>query len=213
MRFVAAAAVAMFAVGSFAAVWSGALPRLVEKLMTPQPAAEPIAPKRVAAPRAQVELAPQPEPELPAQVVVPQPVPAALPVPHVVKHAVQAPVPHEHAFDAAQLFATGNAARIRGDRAEAALRYDALLRQFPSSDEARLTHATLGRMLLDSGDAKGALGDGTLREEAMFARARSLALLDRTGEEAAAWQALLQQYPDSVHAERASARLRELGAR
>jgi len=120
-----------------------------------------------------------------------------------------------------ELFAAANAARIRGDRAEASLRYGELLRKFPSSDEARLTHATLGRLLLDSGDARGALaqldvylalGDETLREEAMSARARALALLGRTSEEAAAWDTLLQRYPDSVHAERARARLQELGA-
>ncbi|MBK7857117.1 MAG: hypothetical protein IPJ65_00580 [Archangiaceae bacterium] len=218
LRFVAAAAVAMFAVGSFAAVFTGALPRFIEKLVTPVAVPAP---------------APTPVSSRPVQQVAPKPVEVeevtpAEPIPDPVEpapapaRAVVGPKrvgPHRAALDAAGLFQAGNAARIRGDRAEAALRYGELLRQFSSSDEARLTHAMFGRMLLDSGDVRGALaqldaylelGDPTLREEAMSARARALALLGRTGEEAAAWRALLEQYPDSVHAERAAARLREL---
>jgi TolA-binding protein len=229
-----AAAVALFGVASFAAVgqWTGVLPRWVEKVMAPEPVVVPV--PKVRASSVKVELPPEPEP---APVVVPKaPAPAlnrsAAPLtPAQSAHPERVPgeartqsngsprAEREPTLGPSELFAAANAARIRGDRAEAALRYGELLRKFPSSDEARLTHATLGRLLLDSGDARGALaqldvylalGDETLREEAMSARARALALLGRTSEEAAAWGALLQLYPDSVHAERARARLQEL---
>jgi hypothetical protein len=217
VRFAAAAAVAMFAVGSFAAVWTGALPRLVERLVAPAGPAVPAPVFRPPARNIAVAPVPAPEPlpELPTAAVSEEPAP---PVRHAVPRAEH---PRGAAPLAPELFSAGNAARIRGDRAEAALRYSELLERFPSSDEARLTHAMLGRMLLDGGDARGALaqldaylalGDQTLREEVMSARAHALALLGRTGDEAAAWQALLQEYPDSVHAERALSRLRELEA-
>lgn len=228
-----AACVALFTVSGFAAVGqvTGVLPKLVAQVMGTSVEVEPV-PSRVLVPVVPRVKVPEPElPLSPEPVVVPEPVaPAPVPAPVVrapVSKRVVAPAPVVVAaatgpMDSAELFAAGNAARIRGDRGEAALRYGELLRKFPQSDEARLTHATLGRMLLDSGDAKGALeqldtylslGDETLREEAMSARARSLALLGRPRDEAQAWQALLQSYPDSVHAERALGRLRELGAR
>jgi TolA-binding protein len=117
---------------------------------------------------------------------------------------------------APELFLRGNTARVRGDRAEAALAYRELLARYPQSDEAALTHAMLGRMLLDGGDAAGALveldaylssADSTLREETMSARALALSVLGRADDEAEAWQQLLSSYPDSVHASRARARL------
>jgi TolA-binding protein len=225
---VLAAAVALFTVASFAAVGqvTGMLPALVDKLSAPPPAPEgaaPIGPLHVRPRPAPVEAqpAPAPEPEITPE-PVPETAPTPVPAPVLVrttpaaKHA--APIPHD---DAPVLFLRGNAARIRGDRAEAALAYRELLAKFPDSDEARLTHATLGRMLLDGGDAQGALieldaylqsGDGTLREEVMTARAAAFSALNRHDDEAAAWSALLQRYPDSVHAARAKARLDELKA-
>lgn len=218
MRYVAAAAVVTVGLASFGAVLVKLAQPEVER---PVSAAGAKVGARGARAVETVQQAPvPPEAIIEAPPEVPEPTPVAevpAPAPRVQKRVAVA-APRE--ADAAEVFQAGNTARIRGDRAEAALRYAELLRKFPSSDEARLTHAMFGRMLLDTGDARGALqqldayletGDGTLREEAMTARARALALLGRTGDEAAAWDALLQQYPDSVHAERATARLRELG--
>jgi hypothetical protein len=225
-----AAAVALFTVASFAAVgqFTGMLPSLVDKLSAPTPVPEParpLGPLHVRPRPAPVEEQPAPSPE---PTVAPEPVPEATPAPAPVP--VRAPVAAKHVAppapvlardEAPGLFLRGNTARIRGDRAEAALAYRELLAKFPGSDEARLTHATLGRMLLDGGDAQGALteldaylgsGDATLREEVMSARAASLSMLNRRDDEAAAWSALLESYPDSVHAARAKARLDELKA-
>jgi hypothetical protein len=77
-----------------------------------------------------------------------------------------------------------------------------------------------GRMLLDDGDASGALqrfddalrlGTGALREDVMLGRALALQRLGRVDDEAKAWSSLLATYPSSVHADRARRRLRELG--
>jgi len=203
-----AAAVMFFAVASFAAVGqvTGVLPKMIAKIVSgrghepePVPAREtPKAPAPVVAP-----------PPVEAQVVVPEspePAPAPVVAPRPARRVV---VP---ALGAAELFAEGNGARVRGDLAAAALRYRDLLARFPSSDEAQLTRAVLGRMLLDSGDCRGALeqleaylssGDPTLREEAMAARARCLGVLGRTDDAAAAWSALAAEFPDSLHARHA----------
>jgi len=223
-----AAAVALFTVASFAAVGqlTGVLPVIVERLVPPPP--EPPKPQpaelhKVMEPAAPVEaLEPEPEPQQLHPAPAPPPAPAPAPVRRVAAQPLSPPPPPIVARDdAPALFLRGNAARVRGDRAEAALAYRELLARYPGSDEARLTHATLGRMLLDGGDAGGALeqleaylssGDGTLREESMMARAMALSLLGRTGDEASAWAALLESYPNSVHALRAQARLDELKA-
>jgi TolA-binding protein len=219
-----AAAVAMFTVAGFAAVGqlTGVLPVIVERLVAPPPEPpkpQPVEMHKVMQPQPVVAPAVEPEPEQ----TKPPPPPAPAPVRHVVAQRPAPPpapivVAHD---DAPALFLRGNAARVRGDRAEAALSYRELLARYPGSDEARLTHATLGRMLLDGGDARGALeqldaylagGDSALREESMMARAMALSLLGRTGDEAAAWAALLESYPDSAHASRARARLDDLKA-
>jgi hypothetical protein len=71
-------------------------------------------------------------------------------------------------------------------------------------------------MYLDDGDAGRALsafdgylatGAGSLREEAMVGRARALERLGRSAEEHAAWAALLERFPQTIHAERARGRL------
>jgi hypothetical protein len=226
-----AAAVAMFTMASFGAVGSatGMLPQWVEHLLKPAPISVPeVAPgvpaatKQLAVPRP-VEAAPEPvvlmsEPEEAVTVAIPAPAAVVAPTP-VLKHAFFAAPVVAAPEDSAVLFTRGNAARIRSDRAEAAMAYRALLARFPDSAEARLTHAVLGRMLLDSGDASGALqeldtyltgSDATLREEAMAARAMALSALGRTTDETAAWTALVNNYPSSVYATRARARLEDL---
>jgi TolA-binding protein len=125
---------------------------------------------------------------------------------------------------ASALFATANSDREQGKHIVATREYRELLEDYPNAPEADLSRATLGRLLLDDGDAMAALPlfdaylqkteTGTaaaLREETMVNRATALERLHRSAEEADAWQALLGAYPQSLHAERARDRLKELG--
>ena len=116
---------------------------------------------------------------------------------------------------AAALFESANTARRMGDAATALSRYDALDRQFPGTQEARLAKATTAKLLLDRGDAVGALsrfdaylasGSPELREEAMAGRATALERLGRGDDEARAWAALLATYPRTPYAAHANAR-------
>jgi tetratricopeptide (TPR) repeat protein len=157
---------------------------------------------------------------------VPVPVLVVAPAPKRAAHQTQpsAPpaVPVEGPVfqpDAGSLFAEANEARVRGDRPDAVRLYRDLLERFPAAPEARLSQATLGRLLLDSGDPAAALveldsylqgGELTLREEVLTAKAAALARLGRTPEEASAWDALLDGYPDSIHATRARNRIEEI---
>ncbi|MBL8954019.1 MAG: zf-HC2 domain-containing protein [Myxococcaceae bacterium] len=206
-----AAAVMFFAVASFAAVGqvTGVLPKLVEKIVAPR-APEPVAvpvvvPRRVDRP---VEAAVAPVVEAPVEALAAPPPPPPPPA----RKKAPAPAP-ARVIGAAELFAEGNAARVHGDFAAAALRYRDLLSRFPSSDEALLTRTVFGRMLLDAGDTTGALeqvdaylasGDRTLREEAMVVRARSLGVQGRTADAADAWRGLAAEFPDSLHARHAN---------
>jgi TolA-binding protein len=122
------------------------------------------------------------------------------------------------AEEAANLFDHANAARRQGDHDGAAATYRRLIARHPRSDEAHESLVVLGRMLLDDGDPESALPyfetyvnrGGVLAAEAMLGRALALQHLGRTSEERSAWTALVDAYPDSVHAERARARLAEL---
>jgi TolA-binding protein len=121
--------------------------------------------------------------------------------------------------DAPALFARANEARRFGDHARSAHYYRALIEGYPASPEAHEALALLGRMLLDDGDAEGALRcfeeylrvGGVLREDVMLGRALSLRRLGRVGDETRALEDLVAAYPRSVHGERARHRLAELG--
>jgi len=135
------------------------------------------------------------------------------PPPSATQEEVRPPPPPA---TAASLLSNANEARKRGAYDEALRDYDDLSQRFPGSPEATLALAISGRLLLDRGDATYALrrfdaylasGSGALREEAMLGRALALQRLGRAGEEAAAWRALLDAFPRSVHAARARARL------
>ena len=141
---------------------------------------------------------------------LPAPAPAPAPV-------APAPAPSS----ASALFDSANAARRSGDTSTALARYDALDRQFPQTAEARLSKATTGKLLLDRGDAAGALarfdaylasGASELREEAMAGRATALERLGRGDDEVRAWAALLAAYPGTPYALHAKTRVgRSLG--
>lgn len=220
-----AAAIAMFAFGSFAAVaqWTGVLPKVIAALSEPKDEAPPpppppapsVKPRAVEPPAAAVE--PPPPPPVPE----PEPVvEAPAPAPHVARQPAPPPPPPPPPT-AAELFVEGNRARLDGDRARALATYQQLLATFPESVEATQTHATLGRLLLDQGNPTAAIEqldaylagpDATLKEDVMSARAQAFMRLGREQDEADAWQALLSQYPDSIHAPRARARLGALDA-
>jgi TolA-binding protein len=141
-------------------------------------------------------------------VATPSPVAAPVPPPPSVPSAIAS-------ASASDLFDSANYARRSGDTARALARYDALDKQFPASREARVAKATSGKLLLDRGDAAGALarfeaylasGAFELREEAMAGRATALERLGRGDDEARAWAALLAAYPRTPYAAHAHAR-------
>lgn len=239
MAILAGGALVFSTMASFAAVaqWTGVWPKIMNVFVAPEPApvvVPPVLPKVPKRPDP-VAVAPVPEPVVETPEPISAPVPVVAPKPAPVKHAVAAPAPVVSATpeipvapmpspvaDAAVLFDRANRARVQGERDSAIGQYRALLEKFPAAPEANLTRATLGRLLLDTGDATGSLvqldaylrsGDLTLREEVLSARAIALNRLGRTADEAAAWKKLLDGYPDSIHAARAQARLEELGRR
>jgi hypothetical protein len=120
------------------------------------------------------------------------------------------------ATTASGIFDAANRARRDGDTVTALARYDALERQFPGTPEARVAKATTGKLLLDRGDAAGALarfdaylasGSTELREETMAGRATALEHLGRDDEEVRAWAALLAAYPSTPYASHARSRV------
>jgi TolA-binding protein len=150
-------------------------------------------------------------------------VPAAIAPAPVVATAPEAPaVVAPPAHDARELFAVANDARARGDRAQAIVLFRDLERAYPASQEARVSHVTIGRLLLDDSDPSAALASfdaylsdrgGALEEEALLGRATALGRLGRVQDEKQAWSILLANYPRSSHAPRARARLEDLDRR
>jgi hypothetical protein len=95
-----------------------------------------------------------------------------------------------------------------------------LQEQFAGSPEAELSRVTLALLLLDSGDARGALSgfdrylagsSRGLEAEALVGRARALGRLGRRELEAAAWREVQRKYPRSLYGRQASERLLALG--
>jgi TolA-binding protein len=127
---------------------------------------------------------------------------------------------HGEGETAASLFQSANAERRRGHLTTAISLYDELERRFPRSEEARTSHVSLGRLLLERGLWAEALPQldeylaanpaGTLAPEALFGEARALESLGRLDEARRAWTRLLGSYPDSVYATQARQRLEAL---
>ncbi len=116
------------------------------------------------------------------------------------------------------VFARANQLRSSGHDSQAIEGYHHLQQLFPHSNEAALSAVTLGALLLQRGDPRGALAQferyvatgGPVVEEALAGRARAFAQLgDRPGE-LASWQSLLERFPRSLHAARARSRMNEL---
>lgn len=137
----------------------------------------------------------------------------------VVTEAAKEPADRE-ATSSAKLFGEANQARRSGDIGRASGLYHLLQDQFPGSAEAELSRVTLALLLLDSGDAQGALtgferylagASRGLEAEALVGRARALGRLGRRDLEASAWQEVRRKYPRSIYGRQATERLSSLG--
>lgn len=138
---------------------------------------------------------------------------AAVQVASAAPAAELAPTPSE---SAATLFEAASEARRRGDYAQALTLHRRLQTQFASSREAHASQATVGRLLLDRGDATGALasfdayqkhGSGFFDEPVMVGRATALERLGRSDDAREAWRALVASFPDTPWRSHAEARL------
>lgn len=174
----------------------------------PKPAVV-VQPQRVPAVRAQ---------GAPVQVAVAA-VPAAVAPPEVTAKDPPKEAPKEPS-SAAKLFGEANQARRSGDVGRASGLYHLLQEQFPGSPEADLSRVTMALLLLDGGDAQGALAgferylagsSRGLEAEALVGRARALGRLGRRDLEAAAWREVQRKYPRSIYGRQASERLAALG--
>jgi hypothetical protein len=121
--------------------------------------------------------------------------------------------------DAITLFSRATQARVSGETATAIRDFRVVVSRYPGSREAALSHAALGRLLLDRGEAASALeafdaylgsSDQVLREDVQGARAIALQSLGRVDDERSAWEAVLRDYPSGVFAPRARTRLESL---
>jgi hypothetical protein len=135
------------------------------------------------------------------------------------KDATPEPAAKEPA-SASKLFGEANQARRSGDVGRASGLYHLLQDQFPGSPEAELSRVTLALLLLDSGDAQGALSgferylagaSRGLEAEALVGRARALGRLGRRDLEASAWREVQRKYPQSIYGRQAGERLLALG--
>jgi TolA-binding protein len=123
---------------------------------------------------------------------------------------------------AASLFDDANDARLQGNYGMAIALYRELDVRFADAPEAASAEVILGRLLLDRGDTAAALeqfdayasrGSGPMQEEVLVGRATALRRLGNDAAEHAAWDRLLADFPGSVHAAEARARLALLGER
>ena len=212
-RLLAVALVATLAIaGSSAAAWrQSRIGRVVVSPAKSLPAGNPIGKAQLGSSRAEPSVAPAVEPSASSKA---PPSPVALRA----LASSAAVASRQPTLDAERLFREANAARHAGDLAGARALYLRLEREFPDTEEARLAHVSLGKLLLAMGRAQEAerqfegylAGRQELAEEALFGRAQSLAELDSAAEEQRVWARLLREYPNSVYAGRARQRLAEL---
>lgn len=197
--------------------------------IAPTPEVAPVVPEVALAPAPVVPVAP-PAPAKkyvpsaartnPApQVAPPDPIAEATPeIPVVVPAPAPTPAPVAEP-DAITLFSRAHRERVQGETAAAIRDFRTVIARYPNAREASLANAELGRMLLDRGEATSALeafdaylasSDAVLREDVLGGRAMALGALGRASAERQAWETLLRDYPSSVYAPRAKARLESL---
>jgi hypothetical protein len=123
--------------------------------------------------------------------------------------SVRASHGHGQNVEAAALFQRAQDARAAGSSAETARLLDELLRRFPSDARAGLAAFQLGRLRLDSGDAKGALealdraqnAGSSFQEQVAARRVQALEQLGDTAACRSARTAFLRDYPGGSFAE------------
>jgi TolA-binding protein len=200
---------AAFLAGGVAAASGGAWYRSWVKQPAPSAQALVATGVRTGPPQLAVPVAPAPTVASAAPIAETPPLPS-----HTTARAALAGEP-----TAAALFEQASAARRAGDYGRAGALFTDLQERFPRSPEAHLAEISLGKLLLSSGRPERALahfrryldsGGGPLGEEALVGSAESLMRLGRTADERRAWQELLAKYPTSVHAARASGRVRQI---
>jgi TolA-binding protein len=156
------------------------------------------------------------------RVVAPEPTAFAVPetAPAVVPVALSSAPPSNETPTStpASLFEAANKARNAGDYGRSITLHRRLEATFPQSREAHTSYATLGRLLLDRGDAMGALqafdayqakGPGPLDEAVLVGRATALERLGRDAEARATWTQLLRDFPDTPYREHAESKLKK----
>ena len=121
---------------------------------------------------------------------------------------------------AASLFAEAARARHDGDLRRAVALYGTLRSAFPDSDQARVASVSMGDLLLRLDEPARALRafdaylsdvrTGSMREEALFGRARSLNELSDEIAERETWARLVRDFPGSAYGRVARQRLEEL---
>jgi len=120
---------------------------------------------------------------------------------------------------AADLFRRAGAARRTGALATASALYEDLQARFPAAEEAHLSHVSLGKLLLETGQPQEAEhhfaiylagGPGALAAEAAFGRGESFERMGRAREERQAWLELLRDFPESIYAGAARRRIAAL---
>jgi Putative zinc-finger len=204
---------------------------------TPVPRAQVAAPSTASLPTASLPAAALATASLPVASLpaVPLPAPLSLPAspaagpPARVEsgHATAAAAPEPRSPAAAPadgpapLFLAEADARRRGDTARMLELHAQLVARYPQSHEAQVSRMMVARLLLDRGDAGGALsgfdaylraGSGELREDALAGRATALDRLGRTEEGRLGWLALLDQYPNTAYGTHARSRVEAPGA-
>lgn len=159
------------------------------------------------------------EPVVPPAPLAPAPEPSSAPALPPVVQPVVATAPPD---GPAPLFTAEADARRRGDGARVLELHAQLVARYPQSREAQVSRMMVARMLMDRGDAAGALsgfdaylrnGSGELREDALAGRATALDRLGRTDEGRRAWMALLDQYPNTAYGAHARSRVEASGER
>lgn len=182
----------------------------------PQPVLppEPVAIAQTPSPSRKRPAVPAPAPVVAP--VAPAPVADSTPEIPAVKPTPPPAVPEP---DALSVFSRAQRERVQGDTAAAIRDFRQVVARWPSTHEAALANAELGRLLLDRGEAASALEafdtylatrDSVLREDVLGARALALRALGRVEAERAAWEEVLREYPAGVYAPRARARLESL---
>jgi hypothetical protein len=122
---------------------------------------------------------------------------------------------------AMDLFTRANRARSNRQYSRAVALYLELQRSYPTSPEARLSHVSMGRLLLNRlQEPQMALDQfqqylsqspqGSLSEEALFGQSMALKHLGRRSAEADSWTEILKRYPRSVYEKIARERISKL---